>query len=193
MSRIEIFGFLTGLVSVWFAVKENVWTWPTGILNSGAWAVLFFGSQLYTDAGLQLVYVTLSALGWYWWLRGGEGRQQLSVSRTGLAEARRLIAIAVVMTVAFTVFNARFTDTDVPFWDAITTVLSLVATYMLTRKRFENWYVWIVADVLYIGLYAYKGLYLTAGLQLVFIAMCVAGLREWRGRLDQAELQEVLA
>ena len=184
---LEVLGFFTGLVSVWLAVRENVWTWPTGSLNSAAWGLLFVGSRLYTDAGLQLVYIALAVLGWYWWLRGGDRHSVLAVSRTPREEAIKLVAVGVLVTIAFTAMNARFTDTDVPFWDALTTVLSLVATYMLTRKRFENWYVWITVDVLYIALYSYKTLYLTAGLQVVFIGMCFAGLRDWRRSLREPE------
>lgn len=189
MSFIEVFGFVTGLVSVWLAVKEHVWTWPIGILNSGAWLFLFAGAQLYTDAGLQVVYIVLGVIGWYWWLHGGDRRAALPISRTSRRTAAWLLAALIGGTAAFTVFNMALTSTDVPFWDGLTTTLSLVATFMLTRKLLENWFVWITVDVAYIALYSYKGLYLTAALQVVFIGMCIAGIIDWRRTLREAKTE----
>jgi len=187
LSLVEIVGFLTGLVSVWLTVRENIWTWPIGIINSGAWAWLFFGAKLYTDAGLQFVYIALAILGWFWWLHGGEQRRELPVARTSSRMAVVLTTSIVLGTLLLTAFNVFATDTDVPFWDAFPTVLSIAAQFMLARKLFENWFLWITVDVIYIGLYVSKGLYLTASLQVVFIVLCVAGIREWfRSMADEA-------
>jgi nicotinamide mononucleotide transporter len=178
----EVLGFVTGAWCVWLTVKENVWNWPIGIANDAFFLVLFLRASLFADAGLQVVYIVLGVLGWYWWLRGGAGKTELPVSRTGTRTALVLAVLLVVSTAGLTIGLARVNDAA-PFWDALTTVLSLVAQYMLSRKLIENWFVWMTADVIYVALYVYKHLDLTAGLYGIFFAMCVAGFLHWRASL----------
>jgi nicotinamide mononucleotide transporter len=179
MSWTEALGFATGAVSVWLYVRQNVWAWPTGIANSAFWLVLFWGSRLYLDAGLQIVYIGLGVWGWYWWLRGGERGGRLPVSRTPRLEAWLLTAIGVLGTLGLW-WAMVAVDDALPLPDAATTVVSLLAQYMLTRKLLGNWWCWIAVDVAYIVMYASQHLYLTAALQPLFIGMCVVGLRQWR-------------
>jgi len=185
MSWTEALGFATGGVSVWLYVRQNVWAWPTGIANSAFWLVLFWGSRLYLDAGLQIVYIGLGVWGWYWWLRGGERGGRLTVSRTPRVEAWLLTAIGVLGTLGLW-WAMVAVDDALPLPDAATTVVSLLAQYMLTRKLLANWWCWIAVDVAYVVMYASQHLYLTAALQPLFIAMCVAGLRQWRAELRPA-------
>jgi nicotinamide mononucleotide transporter len=91
-----------------------------------------------------------------------------------------LAGCGVALTAVLTAVLARWTDSDVPFWDALTTALSLLATYGQSRKLVESWWLWIAADVIYIPLYLYKGLHLTAALYVIFLGLCVAGLLAWR-------------
>jgi len=182
MSWTEALGFATGAVSVWLYVRQNVWAWPTGIANSAFWLVLFWGSRLYLDAGLQIVYIGLGVWGWYWWLRGGERGGRLPVSRTPRVEAWLLTAIGVLGTLGLW-WAMVAVDDALPLPDAATTVVSLLAQYMLTRKLLANWWCWIAVDVAYVVMYASQHLYLTAALQPLFIAMCVVGLRQWRAEL----------
>jgi nicotinamide mononucleotide transporter len=179
MGITEVLGFLTGAAAVWLVVRENVWNWPVGIANSAFFVVLFFQARLFADAGLNVLYVVLGCLGWYWWLRGGENRTALRVGRVSARHAGVLAGLGVVATAGMTILLERVGDAA-PFPDALTTVLSLIAQYMLTRKLLENWAVWITADVIYIGLYLSRDLYLTALLYAVFLGMCVAGLVRWR-------------
>jgi nicotinamide mononucleotide transporter len=188
MSWSEILGFVAGALSVWLYVRQNVWAWPTGIANSVFWLILFFGSRLYLDASLQAVYIGLGIAGWIWWVRGrrdgGQHKGELPVARTGRAETLVLVAIGVGATAGLWWTMTRVADAA-PLPDAATTVVSLIAQYMLTRKLLANWYLWIAVDVAYVVLYTYKGLYLTAALQPLFIALCVLGLRDWRASLNQ--------
>ena len=181
MSWSEILGFVAGALSVWLYARQNVWAWPTGIANSVFWLILFWQSRLYLDAGLQVVYVVLGVLGWYWWLHRGRGGD-LRVGRTRPVEAAVLAGVGVVATAGLWWLMVRVDDAA-PLPDAATTVVSLVAQYMLTRKLLASWYLWIAVDVAYVVLYASKDLYLTAALQPVFIVMCVVGLRGWRASL----------
>jgi nicotinamide mononucleotide transporter len=180
MTWTEILGFVTGAASVLLAVRESAWNWPVGIANNIFFLILFWKAKLYADAVLQIVYIVISIFGWWNWLRGGVGRTELPISRTGARNAIVLAAVTAAATVLLALSLRRFTDSVVPFWDGITTALSLTAQYMLSRKLLENWWVWMTADVIYIALYCYKSLYLTGALYLLFFGMCIAGYSGWK-------------
>jgi nicotinamide mononucleotide transporter len=175
----EIFGFITGALSVWLAVKENVWNWPIAAANAVFFFVLFLEHRLYGDMGLQVIFFGLAVLGWYRWLRGGEHHTPLSVSNISARLAIVLSVVTVGATALMAEYLRRINDAA-PVLDACTTVLSLVGQYLLTRKIVENWYVWILADVLYVYLYIQRGLILTSVLYVIFLLMCVAGAIEWQ-------------
>ena len=179
MDITEVLGFITGAVSVWLTVKQNVWNWPIGIANSAFYVIVFFQARLYADSSLNVLYIVLGFLGWYWWLKGGEHRTALNVGRVSKRSVLVLAAVGLVGTAGMAVFLASVHD-SAPFLDALTTVLSLIAEYMLARKLLENWGVWITADVIYIGLYSYRSLYLTAILYALFLTMCIVGFVGWR-------------
>lgn len=183
MSAEEIIGFATGALCVWLAVRQNVWTFPIGVVNNIVYAVLFASTGLYAGATLQVVYLGLGALGWYWWLRGGSGGGTLVVRPTPrLAWVVGAVAgVALALTLIWVL--STWTDSSAPVLDSITTSLSLVAQLMLGRKWIGNWWVWIVADIIYVGLYLSMGLYLTALLYAGFIVLCAVGLRDWRREL----------
>lgn len=183
LSMTEVLGFITGALCVWLVVKENIWNWPIGIVNNIFFVVLFFEASLFADMGLQVVYIVLGFLGWYWWLRGGKNKTTLKVGRIGWLESSTLVVVALIATGVMTRYLESIND-SAPFLDALTTVMSLVAQYMLTKKLIENWGVWISVDVIYIGLYIYKDLYLTAALYLIFLLMCIKGWYEWRKSLE---------
>lgn len=183
MSWTEIAGFLTGAACVWLIVRQNTWNWPVGIANNVFFIVLFAQVGLYADAGLQVVYIGLAVYGWMWWLRNGRQHGQLVVQRLTRRHALGVLVGIAGGTTALTLLLVHATDSDVPFWDALTTSISLAAQWLLTRKYLENWWLWITADVFYIGLYAYKDLWLTAILYIGFIGLCIAGLRAWRETL----------
>jgi len=180
VSWTEVLGFATGAASVFLFARERVWAWPIGIANSVFWLVLFWQSRLYLDSSLQAVYIALGVLGWYWWVHGRTAGAELPVVRTPRTEAVVLVLITVTATAGLWFTQARWTDSALPFWDAATTVVSLVAQYLLTKKLFENWWLWIAVDVAYVAMYASQGLYLTAALQPLFIVLCAQGVRSWQ-------------
>ena len=176
----EVLGFATGLVNVALLVRQHILNWPLGILNVLLLMVVFWSAGLYADASLQIVYVVLGLYGWWAWLYGGERHSRLVVRSTTAREWLALAVAGVLLTAGLWLFLDRLTGSTVPFFDAVTTALSLLATYGQTRKLIENWWLWIAADLIYIPLYGYKDLWLTAILYVVFLALCVAGLRAWR-------------
>ena len=185
ISYAEWLGFITGFVCVYLVVKENPWTWPVGILNNIFFLVLFWRSGLFADSLLQIFYMVISAYGLWNWLYGGKNHSVLKVSRsTGRQLAGYLVSIGVL---TFLIYMAlvKWSPSTVPLWDGLTTAMSLTAQYMMTKKRLENWWVWITADVIYIALYIHKALYLTAILYLIFIGLCVMGLQQWKDSYTQ--------
>jgi nicotinamide mononucleotide transporter len=180
VSWVEFLGFGSGALCVWLVARQYIANWPIGIANNVFFILLFTQAGLYADAGLQVVFIALAAYGWWTWTHGGgPGSSVLPVRRTTRTEWTWLLAAGVVGTLALTLLLDRATDSTVPFWDALTTALSLMATYGQCRKRLESWWLWIAADVVYVPLYAYKELYLTSLLYIGFMALCVAGLRGW--------------
>ncbi len=175
----EVLGFVSGAWCVWLVVKENIWNWPIGIANNIFFIFLFVDARLYGDMVLQVIYIGLGGLGWYWWLHGGSARGRLEVSRVGRRELA-LVGLLLVGATLGLMLGLQAINGAVPFLDALTTTLSLAAQYLLTRKLIENWYLWIAADIIYVGLYAYKGLYLTSLLYALFLVMCLVGLATWR-------------
>ena len=178
---LEIAAVLFTLANVWLAVKENIWTWPTGIVSVLLYLVVFWRSHLYLNAILQIVYFALSIHGWYEWLHGGEAKTALRIRH---ATRRQQIGCAIAGVVA-TVILLRLlrmstSDASLPLWDAITTAFSLVGQWMLNVKLVENWLVWASVDVIYVVMFMHQRLLATAGLYAFFIVLCAKGWLDWR-------------
>lgn len=178
----ELLGFATGLLSVWLVVRQHVTNWPVGIVNVVLLMVAFWTSGLYADAMLQIVYVVLGFYGWWQWTLRGVDRS-VFVRRTRVGEWAGLGVAAVAATAIMWWLLSTVMHSTVPLADAVTTSLSLAATYGQCKKLVESWWLWIAADVIYVPLYAYKGLYLTTVLYCVFLALCGLGLAAWRADL----------
>lgn len=186
----EALGATTGVVCVWLAARSDFWTWPVGIANNLLYLVVFWQSRLYADALLQVVYVAISLYGiWRW--RSGRGEAAVRpVERATGAEKGVVFALVGALAIAFALGLARWSDSDVPWADGLTTALSLGAQWLMSRRMLENWWVWIVADLIYVPLYLYKGLHVTAGLYAVFLLLCISGLVEWRRELETRRAAE---
>lgn len=229
---IEVFGALAGIVYVLLEIRQNIWLWPVGILTSAVYIWVFFTSKFYADMALQVYYLGISVLGWYWWGRsvrvgvgesGRRGDQYRSLSmskgaieekmgRQGDEETGRFIegetgrdgdgennelkvsrinrktvfgasaAFGVLYLILWLVLS-KLTDSPVPEWDSFITSLSIVATWMLARKIYEHWYLWIVVNTVSAVIFTVKGLHPTVILYIVYGIMSVAGLVEWRKSL----------
>ena len=186
-NRLEILAVVFGIVSVYLSTREHIWSWPTALVNVTLYFVVFFEVKLYADMGLQVVYFALSLYGWYQWLYGGEQRTELHVSRVTRSLAIRLALLGLTSAVVLGTILARFTDAALPYLDSLTTSTSLVAQWMMTRKIVENWAVWVAVDVVYIGMFIFKQLYLTAGLYTVFLVLAVMGFRKWKRSWNERE------
>lgn len=175
----ELFGFITGVLNVWLVTRENIWSWPLGVLNAAFYVVVFSRTGLYSDTGLQVVYMVLSLYGWWHWLRGGPRHEAVVVTRTTRRTAIRMTAIALVSWFTLATITRQMPGVALPWLDAALVSLSLVAQYMMTRKLLENWLVWIAVDVVYIGLFINRQLPLTAMLYAVFLVLAIIGYLQW--------------
>lgn len=182
-SCLELVAVIFGIVSVYLSTRENILSWPTAIVNVSLFFFLFFKAGLYSDTGLQVVYLVLSIYGWYQWLYGGAGHSTLSVSRASRRTWSILIVIGVVTWVLLSTITSRLPGTALPRLDAATTTISLIAQWMMTRKLLENWLLWVGVDVVYVGMFIYKGLYLTAFNYAVYLVIAAMGYFAWRRSL----------
>ena len=193
MSSIEIVAAVFGVTSVFLSVRQNIWSWPTAIVNVGLYIIVFYNSKLYADTGLQVIYVVLNAYGWYHWLYGGKNRTELPVSRTSARLWLLLVALGATGTALIGTLLSQKTDAALPYIDAATTSTSLVAQWMMTRKLVENWIIWVAVDVVYIGMYIYKSLFVTAVLYLIFLILSAMGYVQWRRSLREREVASLHA
>lgn len=182
-SCLEAVAVIFGIVSVYLSTRENIWSWPTALVNVALFSALFLESGLYSDTGLQVVYFVLSLYGWYEWLYGGAGRTAITVTRTSRKTWVVLGGIAVVVWALLGTITSRLPGTALPYVDAATTTVSLLAQWMMTRKLVENWLIWIAVDVVYVGMFVFKGLYLTAFNYGIYLVLAVTGYIAWKRSL----------
>lgn len=181
---LELAAVVLALAMVGCNIREIHWGWPLAIVSSLLYFALFWRHKLYGDAALQIFFVVVALWGWFQWLRSV--RADGSALRVTRLSPRGLLAVVTsgaLLWPATGLFLKHYTDTDVPWWDAFPTAISLVGQFLLGRKYLENWAAWIVVNTVSVGLFAYKGLWLTVGLYGVFIVLSVAGWRAWQRRL----------
>lgn len=205
---IEIFGAVTGILYVFLEIKQNLWLWPVGIITSAVYIWVFLNGKLYADMSLQVYYLGISILGWYWWLRGRvpgkknnisfqsardsdaepsscQVKEILKVSRLKRKTGIILTAVFIILFAFMWFILSRLTDSPVPGWDSFITSLSIIATWMLARKIFEHWYLWIIVNAAAVTLFFFRALYPTVILYTVYCAMSFAGIVEWRKSISK--------
>ena len=185
-NKVELLGTLFGLIYVWLSIRQSLHTWTAGIITSLLYCWVFFEAKFYAGMGLQGYYLIISIYGLWSWRRGG-GNSSLSetlrVSCTKVNLWVKLFILNLFLTLLMYSLLSRYTDSPIPFGDAFTTSLSIIATWMLARKKIEHWLIWIFIDLISSGLYLYRGLYPTVFLFLVYTVMAVIGYYEWRKEL----------
>lgn len=178
---VEVAAFLTGLFYIFLAVRQKSAAWPFGIVNALLYVYVFFQSKFYADMGLQVYYVLAGVYGWIHWSRTrSDSLSVVPVTRLTLLSGLILLAVCGGLFAGIAHILSRYTDSPLPHWDAFTTAVGFVATWMLARKIYENWMLWVVVDAVCVGLYIYRQLYFTAALFAVFTVLAVAGLVRWR-------------
>jgi nicotinamide mononucleotide transporter len=185
---VEVFGAATGIAYVILEIRRNILLWPLGILTSAVYIYIFGRNGFYAGMVLQGYYVVISFYGWYEWQgargvgQGEEGSEtavQTDIKRIDRKTALICLVISLGLWVLLWFSLDRWTDSPVPLWDGLITSLSVVATWMLTKKIIEQWYVWIVANTIALIVYLAMGMYPTAVLFGVYSVMAIIGLKAW--------------
>ena len=180
MEYIEIAGAVIGLLYLYLEYRASVYLWPVGVIMPLFYIYIFFVSRFYADMGINIYYLFASIYGWIRWNKSASQEQSLAISHMpfrywGVA----LLALSILFAgIAWILI--RFTDSPVPFGDSFTTALSIVAMWMLANKYIEQWGLWIVVNVVSCALYAWKGLYPTALLYVVYSIVPVFGYFKWK-------------
>lgn len=183
MIWVEAVATVFGLICVWFTVKQNILCWPTGLIQVLLYIVIFYAVKLYSDVGLQIIYVFMQIYGWYHWLHGGPHRAALPVSSLDMSVFVIWMLVGIAGTTGLGYFMHTNTDAAAPYPDAFVAIISLIAQWLMSRKNLESWYFWIAVDVVAIAVYLYKDLYLTAGLYCVFLVLACMGYALWKKSL----------
>ncbi len=185
-SALELISFVLAAITVILNIRQTHWAWLFAIASSAMYAVVFHKAQLFGDMGLQGVFIVVSAWGWYQWLHGGVDKSPLVVTRASATESAFSVAGWLAGFAVLAYFLDNYTPTDVPYIDGFLTAGSLVGQVLLSRKKVENWVVWIIVDILYVWLYLYKNLVLTAILYGVFVLLAAIGLYAWQRDTNKA-------
>lgn len=190
MDWLEIAGTAIGILYLYWEYRASSWLWLASIAMPAIYLKVYLDAGLYADFGISVYYILASAYGLIVWLaarhrhspsaEGEPPSDSLPISRTPRRLILPLLLAAAALTALLGLILSRWTDSTVPWADGFTTALSIVALWMLSRKYAEQWLVWLVADLAYSVLYAYKGLWLTGGLYLAYSAVAVAGYVKWK-------------
>jgi nicotinamide mononucleotide transporter len=180
MSAIEIVAAIFGLISVYLTIKRNIWLWPTGLIMVALYIIIFYQARLYSDVGLQIIYIYLQLYGWYYWVHTDIKKHELPIST--LSFLSRFTWVVVIISGAFILgfIMNRYTNADYAYPDSFIVSASLVAQWLLARKVLENWIIWIVVDFVAVFVYSLKGLYPTTLLYLIFLFLAVKGFQTWQ-------------
>ena len=177
---LQIVGTLLGLVYLWLEYKANIWVWIVGAIMPLVHGVLYLTSGIYADAAMQLYYVAAGIYGLVVWRRAPKRKDDGVIKHTPRGWILNLVAVYAVLHVAIYFFLTEFTDSRVPVFDSMSTALSIVAMWMLSRKLVEQWLVWLVVDMISVGLYIYKGIPITAALYTLYCILAFVGYMRWR-------------
>ncbi len=185
---VELAGFVLSLAMVYCNIKEVHWGWALAILSSAIYGLVFWNSQLYGEASLQVMFVLTSFWGWRQWRLAKRNAQldvtgapaSSSISTLAPNELQKAVMATLLSWPALTYFLHRYTDSDVALWDGLVTALSLMAQYLLAKKKIENWWVWLIVNVITVGLMMVKSLWLTALLYGLFAVLSYVGLKAWQ-------------
>lgn len=179
MNTLEIIAVALGLANVGLLVRRSIWNYPFGMAMVALYFVIFREARLYGEAGLQVFFFVVQGWGWWLWARAGGLSQMVSVEWMGWRARLAALALVAGSSIGVGWAMARFTDAALPYADATIAGASVVAQVLLAMRRVENWALWIAIDVLSIGVYISRELYLTAGLYVAFLALATAGLVAW--------------
>ncbi len=187
MSNLEIFAAILGVISVWLTGKQNLWCWPIGLVMVGIYTYIFFDAKLYSDMLLQLYFFVMQIVGWIAWT--SKNNEKLAFIKVSQLNSNQLIKWIVVIIFGGLILGKlmkSYTDASYPYPDALLAMMSIIAQWLMTIKKIENWILWIVADICYVFLYYYKQLYPTSILYIVFLMIAIVAYFDWEKSMKTA-------
>ncbi|WP_459558434.1 nicotinamide mononucleotide transporter family protein [Lacunimicrobium album] len=185
MSSIEWIAAAFGFLCVWLTIRQNVLCWPVGLVQVVLYIAVFYHARLYSDLLLHIFYVFLQFYGWYHWLYGAGQRHELPITRMDLKGRFIWPILIAIITLLWGSAMAEFTDASAPLPDAFIAVASLAAQWLLARKVLESWLIWIIVDIVAIGVFYSRSLFVTSGLYALFLVLAILGYLQWRRTVSQ--------
>jgi nicotinamide mononucleotide transporter len=183
MTILEFAAVIFGLLSVYLTTKQNIWCWPTGIVMVILYIIIFANVQLYSDMLENIIYIFLQIYGWYYWVLGGKDKKKqdkVPVKKLALEGIIFWAFVIAIGTIILGYIMDVYAGASLPYWDALTTVMSLTAQWLMGKKILESWFLWITVDVMALFIYSIKGLYMTTGLYALFLCLAIIGFFKWR-------------
>jgi len=182
MNFLELFGTIVGLIYLWLEYRASIYLWIAGIIMPAIYIFIYYQAGLYADFGINIYYLIAAIYVWiYWKYGGGKGLQdKLPITHTPKKQILPLIFTYLAFQFLITWILINFTDSNVPWLDSFTTALSIVGMWMLAKKYVEQWWVWVIVDVVCFGLYLYKELYFTAILYGLYAIIAIFGYYKWK-------------
>lgn len=195
---LEAAATVLGILCVLGFIRQNVWAWPTAALSAILFGIVFHEASLFANMGLQAAYVALAIYGWHQWRGGGPERGGVHVQRLRARQGAALGALVIIAATAilallvWVAHGVPFAPSDMAAFvaaeparalDALATAMSLAGTWMQAKKILENWLLWIVTDLVLAGVFLSQGLYFTTALYVLYLAMALAGYRQWHKAL----------
>ena len=187
---LEVTAIIFGLLSVWYAKKDNIWVFPTGIINTAIYTYLLWKWLLLGDMMINFYYAVMSIYGWYHWTRKKGDVVEFPISRMTLYEKKVSIMLfigTVLFVIAVYTFFDKFTHWT-SYVDTLVTGIFFVGMWLMARRKIENWILWIVGDIISIPMYFVKGYSFTSIQYLIFTIIAVFGYLEWKKTLQQKEI-----
>ena len=181
---LQIAGVCLGLLYLYLEYKASILLWVVGLVMPLVHGILYYRSGLYADMAMNVYYILAGIYGWVVWRGAPRKKKHVQITRTPRSLVLPLAGCFIAVDALITFLLIRFTDSTVPYMDALTTALSIVAMWMLSRKYVEQWLLWLVVDAVCVGLYIYKGIPLTAGLYALYTALAYSGYRLWMNQIQ---------
>ena len=188
----EVLGLISGLLCVWLLIKENIWTFPIGLLYALITVVVVYNERLFADVILNFYYVVMNAFGWYFWLFGGQSRRSQDALEVGVIPLKQIAWIVLIMASGTLLMGwgfSTYSNADLAYADSFTTVASFIAMYLAAKKYLESWYLWFVVDVVQVILYVVKGIELYALLYLIYLGMAYWGWKAWKESIRKVVIE----
>lgn len=181
---LDVLGTTLGLLYLYLEMKENILMWIVGCIMPVVYIFVLFDKGIYADCAMEVYYFLAGVYGFAYWLRGKNKQgTPVAISHTPRKLKNMLWVYALVLWMVLATVLDKYTDSTVPYTDGLTTALSIIALWMLSRKYIEQWWVWLVVDLISSGLYIYKGIYGRALLYGIYTVMAIYGLYVWKQRM----------